>query len=124
MALFKSLDLYNILQIVVQILSAAISSFLLFTTWKIYKRENTINNENFLFQKKYESHKLLFELAVEYLDLAEDAQSKLTVLQKSNSESLKNDFNATVDKFDALEDKLQLELYKHNWRVWHCLPLY
>jgi len=100
--------------LIVDISSIMFSVTALYFTWRIYSRENTINNENFIYQKKFDSHNKLFVFAVEYLNKAEDIFILLKSLAKKETEYAKNELDNTFDSFDLLEERLELELFKHS----------
>jgi len=99
---------------IVDISSIMFSVIALYFTWRVYRRENTINHENFVYQKKFDSHNKLFTIAVEYLNTAEDIFALLKSLTKKETEYAKNEFDKAIDRFDLLEERLELELFSHS----------
>lgn len=102
-------DNLNIILAIPGIVFAATAVYL---TWRVYKRENTLNNENYIYQKKYEVYENLFSLAVEYLTAAEDVRISLKMYKKNNPVIDKKEFNEKTEIFEKIEERLELAILK------------
>lgn len=102
-------DYINLISVTPGILFAGIA---LFFTWRVYKRENTINNENFVYQKKYDAYEKLFSLGVEYVTAAENVRAWLKIMQKKKTEFNEEEFEKSEERFEAIEDSLELEFMR------------
>lgn len=81
-------------------------------TRQSHKRENTINNENFIYQKKYDTCEKLFSLGVEYINAAENVREWLKIMQKKKTEFNEEEFDKKEEEFDKIEEQFEIEFMK------------
>ena len=86
--------------------------FALFVSWKTHKRENTIINENFVYQKKYEACEKMFSLGVEYLTAAENVRACLSSMLKKKTEYIEHELDKRQEEFEKIEEEFELEFMK------------
>lgn len=91
-----------------------LSIIALFFTWRMFKRENTLNNENFMYQKKFDSHNKLFTYGVEYMKSVELVAGWLNQIKKENSKYAKDEHQKALTSFVKIENGLEEELLKHS----------
>lgn len=94
------------------VLGITFGAIAIFFTWRVYKRENTINNENYIYQKKFDAYERLFSQAVEYLDKAENVLVQLEQLSKSNDDYNNDEYDKAEENFETAEEILELEFQK------------
>ncbi|HLP11154.1 MAG TPA: hypothetical protein VK177_04420 [Flavobacteriales bacterium] len=100
--------------IIADVSSIVLSVTALFFTYRVFKRENTINNENFIYQKKFDSHNALFVYCIEYMDSAEQVGGWLKQIQKEDTPFSRNEHKKYLEMFVKIENGLEIELLKHT----------
>jgi hypothetical protein len=94
--------------------SAAFSCVALYFTWRVYRRENTLNNEDFIYQKKHETYEKLFSSSLELVNAAENALACLRVYKSKNTEFSEEEYFDAIDKYGDLEEQAGIDFMKNS----------
>ena len=105
------MSIQEYITIITSVVGIIISTLVLFVSLKIYKRENTINNENFIYQKKYDTCEKLFSYAVRYITAAENIQVMLSRPNRELSVD-EEELDKREDIFTGIEEEFEVEYFK------------